>query len=245
MKVSALEFRLRVAIIAIAISLGFWAPWIEAWHLGRRVTTLEWGALTLARHGLLPFSVATPAFILLASIFAAIAVVLRVSGTAYMGAYVVNHPEMQAGPVRADGPYCYLRNPLYLGTWCMIAAMSAFMPPTGALFALTLITLFLLRLTLGEETFLAARLGEPYRAYCAMVPRFLPQLRGTPPPAGERPDWVRGTLAELGPIGIFIAVAGISWSYESMLVIKAIVVSFGVSLVARALLPRSANAPQP
>jgi hypothetical protein len=41
----------------------------------------------------------------------------------------------------------------------------------------------------------------------------------------------------LNPIGVFITLAFLSWSYDNLLMVKAIIVSFGVSLIVRALLP--------
>jgi len=42
----------------------------------------------------------------------------------------------------ADGPYGMCANPLYLGGWCMMVAMSFLMPPTGALVCITQIRSF-------------------------------------------------------------------------------------------------------
>jgi hypothetical protein len=57
-----MEFRLRMAINAAIIILGFWAPWIEAWGIGRRISLIEWLALGLSRSGTMSFSVATAVF---------------------------------------------------------------------------------------------------------------------------------------------------------------------------------------
>lgn len=243
MRATKLEFRLRMAIIALIISLGFWSPWIEAWGLGKRHSLLEWLALELSRLGLVRFTVATPVVIIVAALIAAVAAGLRVWGTAYLGHGIVAHAQMQAGRVMADGPYRFVRNPLYLGTWLTIAAIAFLMPPTGALFAMVLLTVFLLRLILGEEAFLAAQLGEPYLAYLRAVPRIIPRLRLAPPSAGHKPRWLHGILAELFPIGVFIALAFLSWSYDNLLMIKAILISLGISLVVRALLPQTPTAP--
>jgi hypothetical protein len=50
---------------------------------------------------------------------------------------------------------------------------------------------------------------------------------------------VRAALAELTPIGVFIALAFLSWSYDSRLMGRAVLIFFGASLVVRALLPPS------
>lgn len=237
MRASAIEFRLRMAINAAIIILGFWAPWIEKWGLGRRMTLLEWLALELGRTELVRFTVAVPIVIVLSALIAAVGAWLRVWGTAYLGTGTVNSLEMKAGGVVADGPYRYVRNPLCLGVWFMTAAMAFIMPLTGSLFAIVLIGVFQFRLILGEEAFLAARIGEPYELYRRAVPRLFPRLRTSLPRAGSRPHWLQAALAELTPIGVFFSLAFLSWSYDSRLMGRAILIFFGASLVVRALLP--------
>jgi protein-S-isoprenylcysteine O-methyltransferase Ste14 len=149
---------------------------------------------------------------------------------------------MRAGTVMADGPYRYLRNPLYLGGWCMMVAMSFLMPVTGALVSMTLLTVFLMRLILGEEAFLAGQLGQPYLDYLHAVPRLFPHLgailsRTGPMPSGRKPQWIHAFITEINPIGVFVTLAFFSWSYNNWLMVRALIVSFGLSLVVRALVP--------
>lgn len=228
-----------MTINAVIIVLGFWAPWIEPWGIGSRVSLLEWLALELSRSGMMPFTRATPVVIVAGAAVAGVCALLRVWGTAYLGSTIVQSANMQAAGVMADGPYRYVRNPLYLGLWCMVAAMALLMPPTGALLAVVLETVFLLRLILGEEAFLSQRLGEPYQAYLASVPRLIPRLRTAVARSGRKPDWLRGLLAELLPIGVFFTLAALSWTYDNRLMGRAILICFGVSLIVRASLPQS------
>lgn len=243
MRATAIEFRFRMAINTFIVVLGFWAPWIEKWGIGRRISLLEWLALELSRSGVTSFTVATPIVILCGSILAALGVLFRVSGTAYLGNSIVLSRQMQAGAVMAAGPYRYVRNPLYLGIWFMVAAMAFVMPPTGALVTMVLLTVFLVRLILGEEAFLTARLGDPYRAYLSAVPRLLPRLRAGLPPSAARPDWLLAAVAEITPIGVLVTIAGLSWTYDHSLMLKAIVITFGASLVVRAFLPPAPPSP--
>lgn len=244
MRASTIEFRLRMLINAVIIILGFWAPWIEAWGIGRRMTLLEWLALELGRTDFVRFTVAVPVVIVLAAILAAAGAGLRVWGTAWLGTGTVNSLDMKAGSVVADGPYRYVRNPLYLGLWFMVAAMAFIMPVSGALVALVLITLFLMRLILGEEAFLSRQIGGPYNLYRQAVPRIVPRFSSTLPSRGSRPHWGRALLAELTPIGVFVTLAFLSWSYDSQLMGRAILIFFGVSLIVRALMPTGADQPQ-
>jgi protein-S-isoprenylcysteine O-methyltransferase Ste14 len=223
-----------MAINATIIILGLWAPWIDAWGIGHLI---EWLALELSRTGLLRFSAATPALLILAALIAAMSVFFRVWGTAYLGPGTVNNSQMVAGPVMADGPYRHVRNPLYVGLWFMVLALGFLMPVSGAIFAITLITVFAVRLTRGEEAFLGARLGQPYQAYLSAVPRFIPRFRGAPASSGTKPHWLRALLAELTPIGIFVAVIVFSHNYDFPLAGRIILVFFGASLVMRAFIP--------
>jgi hypothetical protein len=148
----------------------------------------------------------------------------------------VNNKEMKAGAVVADGPYRHVRNPLYIGSWLMLAVIAVLMPPTGALVTIVLLTIFLFRLILGEEAFLAAQLGEPYLAYKKAVPRLLPSLRPRVAAGGAQANWGRAVLGEVMPLGVLVSFAALSWQYNSSLLTRAVLISFGVSLVVRALI---------
>ncbi|MGB6975679.1 MAG: methyltransferase [Terracidiphilus sp.] len=248
MRATHIEFRLRVFITGAIIILGFWAPWIGVLAppngFASRISLLEWLSSTTSRMGLISFTHAAPLVIVLGALVAGLAAVLRVWGAAFLGPATVQHGEMQAGAVMADGPYRHVRNPLYIGTWCTVAAMALVMPPTGAVVSLVLLSLFLFRLILGEEAFLGNQLGERYRAYLLNVPRLLPRLRSALPRSGQKPQWLRAIFSELLPIGVFFTLAVVSWSYNNRLMGRAILISFGVSLVARALVGDSPATPE-
>ncbi len=247
MKATAFEFRFRMLINLAIVLLGFWAPWTASSSAGPRIAMLEWLPLQLSRLGLLTFSIGSPVVIILAALIAFIGAALRVWGAAWLGPATVQHGEMQAGAVMADGPYRYIRNPLYLGLWCMLAALSFLMLPTGALLTVVLSSVFLLRLIFGEESFLTAQLGARYQNYLNAVPRLFPRLRSTLLPTGRSPHWIRSILSELTPIGVFFTLAFLSWTYDNRLIMRAILITFGASLVVRALMPaisRETTVPQ-
>ena len=124
MSVSKIGFRFRMIIQIVIVFLGFWSPWIGVFDLGRRVATLEWLALQISRMGIANFTVAAPIVIIVGALLALAGAVFRVWGAAYLGYLTVHHAEMQAGTLMAVGPYRYVRNPLYLGGWFMVAAVS-------------------------------------------------------------------------------------------------------------------------
>ena len=247
MRASSIMFRLRMWIQIVIVVIGFWSPWIGMFDLGRRISTLEWLALEISRSGLVRFTYATPLVIVAGALAAALGALFRVWGAAYLGYTTVHHAEMQAGGVMAAGPYRHVRNPLYIGGWFMMAAISLLMPPSGALFTVVLVTVFYIYTILGEEAFLSAQLGEPYREYLRSVPRLIPRLHSKLPSPAAQPNWPVALLTEINPIGIFFTLAVLSWRYDNLLMIKAILISFGLSLVIRGFMlrERGSAAPKP
>jgi protein-S-isoprenylcysteine O-methyltransferase Ste14 len=234
MRASEIEFRLRMPIIAGIVMLGFWAPWIWPWTSAGRIPLLWWLTHGIGTVG--SVATAAPLVIVLGALAALIGVVLRVWGAAYLGYATVQDVKMQAGWVVADGPFRYMRNPLYVGSWFTLAAAALVMPPTGALVAMVLLTAFYFRLTLGEEGFLTATLGPPYREYLNSVPRYIPRLRGSLMPAGNEPHWLTAVFTELFPIGVFITIAVLAWRYDNELMLQGVYWSFIASLLARGLM---------
>ena len=241
MKATSLEFRFRYLISAVIYVLGFIAPWNRWLHLDT-VRTWQWLASWPARAGWMSFSASTNAVLALGVFFALAAAVLRTWGAAYLGAGVVQDSSMHADRMVAAGPYRYMRNPLYLGMFLHTFALALLMLPSGALFTIVAIGVVQLRLLLAEEAFLRAKLGEPYRAYCAAVPRIVPSLRARVPASPVRPSWGPGFLSEIYMWGVVLSFLLFGWRYNSQLIIQGVVVSLGVSLVARAFVPKPAEA---
>jgi len=92
-----------------------------------------------------------------------------------------------AGYLRKDeqvvtvGPFRYVRHPLYLGSFTTAVGYCLM---SGLLLSLLLVPPFFIiayyPAVVEEETFLAQKFGDAYRAYCARVPRFLPRLWSAP-----------------------------------------------------------------
>src|SRR3984957_2981250 len=236
MRASAIEFRLRMLIMILIVFVGFWSPWLGGWDFGRRISTIEWLPLEASRLGLTSFSVCPPIVIICGALIALAGAVLRVWGTAYLGYATVHNSDMQAGAVMADGPYRFIRNPLYLGGWFMMLAISLLMPPSGALFSMVLLTIFFVRLILGEEAFLTTQLGQPYREYLHAVPRMIPRLRSSLPRAGNKPHWLTALITEIMPIGMFVTMAVLAWFYDQQLMLEGFFWSFLASLFARGMM---------
>jgi hypothetical protein len=145
---------------------------------------------------------------------------------------------MHGDSVVAAGPYRYLRNPLYLGTYFHTFALALLMPPSGAIFSIVAIAFLQLRLIAAEESFLTAQLGAPYLAYCAKVPRLFPSFTPRVPASTAQPTWTKAFLSEIYMWGVFLSFAVLGWHYNSVLIIKGVLISLGVSLIVRAFIPQ-------
>jgi len=237
MKATPLEYRFRFLIHAIIYLLGFTAPWNYWLHLDS-IRTWQYLAAWPARSGWTSFSDATVIVLLLGVLCAFTGALLRTWGTAYLSPSVVQDGAMHGEGVVAAGPYRYLRNPLYLGTFIHTFALALLMPPSGAIFCILAIGLFQLRLIAAEEPFLTAKLGESYLAYCSKVPRLVPALTPRVPGSSLQPKWPTAFFGEIYMWGVFLSFAVLGWRYNSVLIVKGVVISLGVSLIARALIPK-------
>lgn len=235
MKATRFEFRFRLAIGALIYIIGFTLPWLIHRAGGPRVTT-TWLELSgaLARTGALTMQSAVVAVTWLAIVLATIGAALRVWGTAHIGTDIMTSGQMHAQTVLASGPYRHVRNPLYLGSFIVACSIAILMAPIGAVVFLALLFVQILRLILREEAYLAARQGETYLAYKARVPRLIPSLMPRMPASPTHPNWLHAIVAETYPVGMTLCFAALAWRYNADLLIRAVIICFGLSLVVRA-----------
>ena len=101
-----------------------------------------------------------------------------------------------------DGLFSHCRNPLYVGN---ILIVMGFVFVSGNLTGLivgSLAFLIIYRLIVhSEESFLSAKFGEPYAAFCADVPRWIPRFKGLPETINNYEfDWPKVAVKEYGTI---------------------------------------------
>ncbi|MBS1813562.1 MAG: isoprenylcysteine carboxylmethyltransferase family protein [Acidobacteria bacterium] len=231
------EYRFRYMLHGLIFVLGFTAPWERGWMQVGQHTVWVQAASYLYRHGM-DFAASTNAVLILATLIALASAALRVWAAAYLGASVVHRESMAADRVVADGPYRYMRNPLYLGTVLFSLAVAALMHPSGAAVTVILIVVLQLRLIAREEPFLKQTLGPAYTEYCAQVPRILPRWKSRIAPGGTRPHWASAFLGEILFIGTAVSFLVLGWKYDAVLILQGILVSLGLGIVARAFIPQ-------
>ena len=229
-------FRFRVVIFLALYFLGFYAPgarYLTATH----ALPSTWIALSTitAQTGLLDLAYATALVTFIAVACACIGAWLRVWATAYLGAGVMNDKSLRADHVMASGPYRYLRNPLYLGNLLTCAAVSILMPVAGAIVFMVGCTLLTLALVAAEGPHLALQLGSAYSTYRAQIPSFIPAIRTQIAASAAQPHWAQGFIAEIFHVGYAACLLIFAWEYNADILIRCLLICFGLSLVANGI----------
>jgi len=135
---------------------------------------------------------------------------LRLWGVRHIGAISRTRGE-RLGPLVDDGPFAYVRNPLYLAN---IALWVGFALCAGVVWMAPLLLVVLAveyqAIVRWEEGLLASRIGAPYLDYLSRVPRWIPRRRA-PTAAPRDLSWratffsERGTLIAIG-VGVILIV---------------------------------------
>jgi protein-S-isoprenylcysteine O-methyltransferase Ste14 len=239
MNAARLAFRFRVLIFLALYILGFVSPWEHALTGSVNGTLWLTASTLLARTGWISLASATLLVTVTALACLLLGAILRIWGTAYLGAAVMQGGEMHGHRVTATGPYRYVRNPLYLGSYLLALGVSILMPLTGALFFIVATGIFILFLISSEERFLASQLGDAYQMYCRQVPRRLPKFRRTHASLDQSPEgvshWLAAVLVEIYSIAITACFAILAWRYNAHILVRCVLICYGLSLVMRAI----------
>jgi len=188
---SNFEFKYRFWIFGALFWFAFATYSID--HQTSGVALAEWlGRL----RGVAPTDVDFRVIFAIGALFCIAAAALRTWGTAYLNPEVMVDMRMHTTRLVADGPYRYVRNPLYLGNILLGVGFGLMSSRVGFFILVLGMIFFDYRLILREEAGILASQGESYRAYCAAVPRLLPAFRPRVSSAGSTPRWGDGLLGE-------------------------------------------------
>ena len=202
MQASLFEFRYRWWVIFVIFFTAFFAYSLDPVNCG--VAIVNW----LAKHlGSRATDTSYRLIFAFSALLLTLAALLRTWGTSYLQAEVMRDSEIHTERLLADGPYRYVRNPLYLGNILMALGMGLLASRSGFLILSLGMTVFVIRLILREEAELLREQGEPYRRYCATVPRLIPSLTPRLASAGNTPHRGRAFRAELMYWLLLLAVA--------------------------------------
>ena len=234
MNAAALAFRFRVVIFVLLYLLAFFRPG-ECFRGGGDGTLWLAASTLAARTGWIGLAAATVTVTLIALACLVLGAILRVWGTAYLGSGVMRGAAMQGDRLVAAGPYRYVRNPLYLGSWLLALATSILMPPSGAAFFLLAFSVFVLFLISAEERFLTASWAMATSSTVAVFPAYGLASAPSKPPHRRAPIGCKLFLAETYPIAFTLCFAIFAWRYNARILIQCLLICYGVSLIIRAL----------
>lgn len=187
------EFRYRFWVFGLIFSGAFWLYFLDRVNAGVALAGLVFTGVDLdspgGRHAL-------EAVFGAGALLAFAAAGLRTWASAYLRSEVIHDPNVRTEHLVADGPYRFVRNPLYLANQLLAMSMAPMASRIGSLVLLFVILVFHLRLIAREEAELLASQGESYRAFLQAVPRFWPAFRPRLASSGRRPRWGQAFLGE-------------------------------------------------
>jgi protein-S-isoprenylcysteine O-methyltransferase Ste14 len=183
MKASNFEFRYRALLIAGIFTLGFWAYAIDHINIVRAIVHGTVGVNSA--HALL----LTHLLYVFATLLVVLAALIRTWGAAYLSSSVVHDSKLHAGVLVADGPYRYVRHPLYLGGILCGLGIGLMASRLGFVIIVGGLSLLYLRLVGREESELQTQLGAAFAEFRRRVPRLWLSLVPRVPSGGTKPRW--------------------------------------------------------
>ncbi|HJT46447.1 MAG TPA: isoprenylcysteine carboxylmethyltransferase family protein [Chthoniobacterales bacterium] len=125
-----------------------------------------------------------------------LAAAIRTWGAAYLRTDVVHDTSQHSDILVADGPFRYVRNPLYFANLPMATGIGILASRAGFILIVLANWIFVYRLIFREEESLRANQGEPYLRYCRAVPRFWPSLKPRVSAGNLEPQWKQAFAGE-------------------------------------------------
>ena len=187
------EFKNRIWFISGIFCSGFSLYWVDHWNVCAALTSLVAGR---AYENPVLFNRFITGFFCFATVIVILAAAIRSWAESYLHSSIVHDTMLHREKLVADGPFRYVRNPLYLGTVLYAFGLGLLASRSGFLIIFLGMLLFTFRLILYEEANLLQSQGDGYRRYVSAVPRLIPALRPRIPPAGGEPNWIDGFTGE-------------------------------------------------
>ena len=231
---SAWEFRHRFWIFGAWFWISFAVYRIDPKNLGQAIV----GRLC----GLVHREASTGdlrAVFLVGVLLTVLAALLRTWATAYIRPEVMVDGELHTHTVVAEGPYRFVRNPLYLGTNLLALGYAVMASRLGAVLLVAGIFAFNYRIILREERELTLAQGENYLRYRRAVPRLWPALRPRVAGSERRPDWGAGLLCEMFFWGLALGLLVFAITFDLRMYFLTFGLSFGVYFLCLGLIGRN------
>ncbi|HXJ93652.1 MAG TPA: isoprenylcysteine carboxylmethyltransferase family protein [Terriglobia bacterium] len=236
MRATDFEFRYRFFIITALFIVGFESyaldpvnvsAMLARWLMGHRVEP-----------GVSSEKQLVQMILGLGALLTILAALVRTWAAAYLRSEVVHDSNLHAEGLVADGPFRYVRNPLYLGAVLFAIGFGLAASRLGFIVIVGGLTLFYYRLIAREEWLLSETQGESYRQFLKAVPRLLPSLTPRVPPGGLAPRWGQAFVGETFMWFFALAAVCFAVTLSQRLFLTMIIAGIAASFLAKAVLGR-------
>ncbi len=150
-------------------------------------------------------AMAARATMLIGACITLLGALVRLWGSSYLGGASVWSATPHAQAFVTDGPFAWVRNPLYLGNFLIILGFFANTTPLGLLGSMLGLALAQHYAVIEEERMLSIAHASAYHAYEQTVARWIPRIPNHPASAVS-PSLRLGFLAEIYTFGIVVAI---------------------------------------
>lgn len=208
MRATQWEFRHRTCLFLAIFCIGLAFYWVEPHNSGGVIA--KWLNVQVA---FLPVSrqqSIVRGIFLVAALMVGIVAMIRTWAGAYIRANVLQDSKIRTEKLVADGPFCYTRNPLYLGILIGVFGAGVMCSPVGWAVQVGLAIVLLYRLIGWEEGEVLNTHSESFLTYCRAVPRLFPAIKPRVASSGSRTHWREGFGVQLAWWGI--ALANLTWA---------------------------------
>jgi len=143
---------------------------------------------------------------------------LRLAAVSYTGPAIRNE-EIYRGELVTNGPFAYLRNPVYFGNLLLYSGasiLSGAWLPYLLYIVIIFFSIYYSFCIRYEEEQLREVFGRAYQDYLNMVPRFFPRLSAYPDRGDKTADIAAGFRAETATfmtIGGFLILTWLKWIF--------------------------------
>lgn len=237
MRATDFEFRHRLFIIMALFVGGFWCYSFDS------VNVATMFAERLMGHPVKPGAASDrhvlQAILAFGTALVVLAALVRTWAAAYLRSEVVHDLVIHSEELVADGPYRYVRNPLYLGGvlfavgFAMTASRLGFVVIVGGL------TLFYYRLIAREESLLRETQGEPFCQFLALVPQLMPSLSPRVAAGGSAPRWGQAVIGEAFMWFFALVIATLAVTLNQRVFLTMTLSGAAASLFARVVMRRN------
>lgn len=235
MRATDFEFRFRFLIIMAVYVAGFCCYSLDSVNVAAMFAQRLMGhpvesRIRSDRHVM-------QAILALGATLAVLAALVRTWAAAYLRSELVHDWKIHSEGLVADGPYRYVRNPLYLGGLLFAVGLAMTASRLGFVVIVGGLTLFYYRLIAREESLLRETQGESYRQFLTLVPCLVPSLSPRVAAGGLAPHWGQAVVGE-SFMWLFAVAVCFAATLNQTVFLTMAVLGIAASLLAKAALWR-------